>query len=274
MDELGFNKIAGAILATALGVMVLREVPHFFMHTDAPETPVYSVGAIDMGAGEEEAIDLPFPQQSWVDAMDADEGAKVFKKCQSCHNAEQGGANGTGPNLYGVVGSQTGHHPGFNYSTAMTSTGFDWTYEHMDAFLTKPAAHVKGTKMAFIGLKKEEDRAAVIEYLRIHADNPVPKPEAKAAPAPEEPTEMAEGESAEDANTEGATEGEGTASEESGADTNAQETTDNSEADSPVTDEEGQEVEASTEEPAADPSDPEETAGETSDEAADETPQE
>ena len=160
MDELGFNKIAGAVLATALGVMVLREVPHFFMHTDAPETPVYSVGAIEIASGEEEAIDLPFPQQSWVDAMNAEEGAKVFKKCQSCHNVEAGGANGTGPALYGVVGNQAGSHAGFNYSSAMSSVGYNWTFEELDGFLTKPAAHLSGTKMAFIGLKKEEDRAA------------------------------------------------------------------------------------------------------------------
>jgi|GEM_PF-135476 len=193
MDELGFNKIAGAILATALGVMVLREVPHFFMHTDAPETPVYSVGAIEMGSGDEEALDLPFPQQSWVDAMDADEGAKVFKKCQSCHNVEAGGPNGTGPNLYGVVGGPTAHKSDFNYSSAMASAGYDWTYEQLDGFLTRPAAHLSGTNMSFIGLKKEEDRAAVIEYLRVNAASPLPKPEAQAAPE-EEPTEMAEGE--------------------------------------------------------------------------------
>jgi len=232
MDELGFNKIAGAILATALGVMVLREVPHFFMHTDAPETPVYSVGAIEVASGDEEVKDLPFPQQSWVDAMNADDGAKVFKKCQSCHNAEQGGANGTGPNLYGVVGSPTGHHPDFNYSTAMTSTGYNWTFDELNAFLTKPAAHIKGTKMSFIGLKKEEDRAAVIEYLRIHADNPVPRPEAAAAPAPEEPTDMVE---------------DATGEETAAGD-------DTQKMDTPVEDENGKTVEASTEEPAADPS--------------------
>lgn len=237
MDELGFNKIAGAILATALGVMVLREVPHFFMHTDAPETPVYSVGAIDLGAGEEEAIDLPFPQQSWVDAMNADDGAQVFKKCQSCHNVESGGANGTGPGLYGVVGNPAGSHPGFNYSSAMSSVGYNWTYEELDAFLTKPAAHISGTKMAFIGLKKEEDRAAVIEYLRVNDSSPEPRPEAVAAPEPEEPTDMAEDMSAEGAEAEGAE-------------------AENSEA--AVTDESGETVESSTEESTVDPSESEE----------------
>ena len=239
MDELGFNKIAGAILATALGVMVLREVPHFFMHTDAPEVPVYSVGAIDLGSGEEEVLDLPFPQQSWVDAMDADEGAKVFKKCQSCHNVEAGGPNGTGPNLYGVVGGPTAHKSDFSYSSAMASAGYNWTYEQLDGFLTRPAAHLSGTNMAFIGLKNEEDRAAVIEYLRVNAASPIDRPEPKAAPEPEEPTEMVEGEEV------------------------------------PVVDEDGDVVEASTENPVADPTEPEnegeDTASTTEEAAGDET---
>ena len=172
-----------------------------------------------MGAGEEEALDLPFPQQSFVDAMDADEGANVFKKCQSCHNVEPGGPNGTGPNLYGVVGGPTAHKSDFNYSSAMNSAGYNWTYEQLNSFLTRPAAHLSGTNMSFIGLKKEEDRAAVIEYLRVNADSPLDRPEAKAAPAPEEPTEMAEGEEA------------------------------------PVVNEDGDVVEANVENPTADPTD-------------------
>lgn len=250
MDELGFNKIAGAILATALGVMVLREVPHFFMHTDAPETPVYSVGAIDLGVGEEEAIDLPFPQQSWVDAMNAEEGAQVFKKCQSCHNVEAGGANGTGPALYGVVGNQVGSHAGFNYSAAMASAGYDWTFEQLDGFLTKPAAHLSGTKMAFIGLKKAEDRAAVIEYLRVNDSNPVPRPEPVAAPEPEEPTDMAE---------------------EGSAETTDAETPDVENTETPVIDETGEAVEASVGDPTPDPTEAEDEAGEDETEDASET---
>lgn len=252
MDELGFNKIAGAVLATALGVMVLREVPHFFMHTDAPETPVYSVGAIEIASGEEEAIDLPFPQQSWVDAMNAEEGAQVFKKCQSCHNVEAGGANGTGPALYGVVGNQAGSHAGFNYSSAMSSVGYNWTFEELDGFLTKPAAHLSGTKMAFIGLKKEEDRAAVIEYLRVNDSNPEPRPEAVAAPEPEEATDMADDAS----------------SDPSGTDNVDVENTE-----TPVIDESGDAVEASVGDPIPDPTEAEDETSETdaSEEVTEET---
>lgn len=195
MDELGFNKIAAAVLATALGVMFLRELPHQLMHSNAPEVPVYSVGPIEV-ASSEDVVDLPFPQPEWVAAMDAEQGAKVFKKCQSCHKVEEGAANGTGPALWGVVGNPTGTHPGFSYSTAMTSTGYNWTFEELDAFLKKPAAHLKGTKMAFIGLKKAEDRAAVIEYLRINDSTPEARPVAvvmeTAEPVVEAPAETME----------------------------------------------------------------------------------
>jgi len=177
MDELGFNKIAGAVLATALGVMVLREAPHFFMHSDMPETPVYTVGPMEVETPGD-AEPLPFPQAEWVNAMDAERGAKVFKKCTSCHNAENGGANGTGPNLWNVVGASAGKHAGFKYSSAMAGSGLTWTYEDLDGFLKKPTKYLSGTNMNFVGLKKEADRAAVIEYLRVAADSPVARPEA------------------------------------------------------------------------------------------------
>lgn len=180
MDELGFNKIAGAVLATALGVMVLREAPHFFMHSDMPETPAYTVGPmISEESGDAEP--LPFPQPEWIAAMDAERGAKVFKKCTSCHNAENGGANGTGPNLWNVVGATAGKHAGFKYSGAMAGSGITWGYEELDGFLAKPTKYLSGTNMNFVGLKKEADRAAVIELLRVAADAPMDRPAAAVA---------------------------------------------------------------------------------------------
>ena len=180
MDELGFNKIAGAVLATALGVMLLREAPHFFMHSDMPETPAYSVGPIEVETtGETET--LPFPQPEWVAAMDATRGAKVFKKCTSCHNVDNGGANGTGPNLWNIVGATAGAKNGFKYSNALASSGITWSYEELDGFLAKPTKYVSGTNMNFVGLKKETDRAAVIELLRQAADTPVAQPAAAVA---------------------------------------------------------------------------------------------
>jgi len=189
MDELGFNKIAGAVLATALGVMVLREAPHFFMHTEMPETPAYSVGPIEVETTGE-AEPLPFPQAEWVAAMDATRGAKVFKKCTSCHNTDNGGANGTGPNLWNIVGAPAGAKGDFKYSGAMAASGLTWDYETLNDYLTKPTKYLSGTNMNFVGLKKESDRAAVIELLRQASDTPIAQPTAILAEAPaEDPAE-------------------------------------------------------------------------------------
>lgn len=184
MDDLGFNKIAGAVLATGLGMMILMKVPGVLMGNDS-EVIAYKVGALPTATADE-AEPLPFPQADWIAAMDATKGAKVFKKCQSCHNVDQGGPNGTGPALWGVVGADKGAHEGFSYSAALTNQDTNWNYEALDAFLAKPSAYAKGTKMNFVGLKKPADRAAVIEYLRLAAPTPLPRPEPAFAAAQEE----------------------------------------------------------------------------------------
>jgi cytochrome c len=99
-------------------------------------------------------------------AQDADKGAQVFKKCAVCHTIEQGGANKVGPNLHGVVGRKAGSVEGFNYSTAMKNANITWTPEELDKYLTDPKAAIPGNKMAFPGLKKDDERAAVIGYLQ------------------------------------------------------------------------------------------------------------
>ncbi|MEM7730226.1 MAG: cytochrome c family protein [Pseudomonadota bacterium] len=179
MDPLGNNKIFGAVLAAALAFMVIRMLPEIFLHTETPKVPAYIVGELEAGGGEEE-IELPFPQAEWVAAMDAERGARVFRNCTSCHVIEKGGPNGTGPGLWNVVGATKGTHAGFAYSEAMASRGTPWTFEDLDGYLENPKKWLPGTKMNFIGIRKESDRAAVIEYLRLAHDNPPPQPE----PAP------------------------------------------------------------------------------------------
>lgn len=182
MDDLGFNKVAGAVLATALGMLLLMKLPGVVMGGES-ETIAYKVGPIEVAGGAEEEIELPFPQADWVAAMDAAKGAKVFKKCKSCHNVEPGGPNGTGPALYGVVMNDKGAHEGYSFSTALAIPGEKWTYESLDKFLEKPSKYAPGTKMNFVGLKKPADRAAVIEYLRVADPAPSPRPEPKLAEA-------------------------------------------------------------------------------------------
>ncbi|MGJ8558904.1 MAG: c-type cytochrome [Litorimonas sp.] len=176
MDPLGTNKILAAFLGAALVFMMIRMLPDIFMDSHAPKVPAYIVGEL-ADSGEEEVVELPFPQADWVAAMDAERGAKVFKSCASCHNVDDGGPNGTGPGLWNVVGAPKGVHADFSYSDAMSNTGTSWTYEALDGFLEKPKNYLPGTKMNFVGIRKESDRAAVIEYLRLASSNPLPQPE-------------------------------------------------------------------------------------------------
>ena len=103
-------------------------------------------------------------------------GEKVFKKCAACHSIVKGGKNNIGPALYNVVGRDVGAVGDYKYSKALASYGKAWTFEELNGYLLKPAKWIKGTKMAFAGLRKEKDRASVILYLNQNSDNPLPLP--------------------------------------------------------------------------------------------------
>ena len=107
---------------------------------------------------------------------DVDHGAQIARQCQACHNFAKGGPNMVGPNLWGVVGGPHDHKADYAYSDAMKAFPGNWDYESINKFITKPQAYVPGTKMGFAGLKKVQDRADVIAWLRQQADSPVPLP--------------------------------------------------------------------------------------------------
>jgi len=98
-------------------------------------------------------------------AGDAAKGAKIFKKCKSCHTADEGGKNKSGPNLFGVVGRAAASVEGYKYSKAMKASGLTWDAATLNSFLKKPRKFVKKTKMSFAGIKKEKQRADLIAYL-------------------------------------------------------------------------------------------------------------
>ena len=111
-------------------------------------------------------------------AADATAGQSVAKKCKACHTFDQGGANKLGPNLWNIVNRQIAGTAGFKFSPALQGlSGETWTFEALDAFLTKPKDYAPGTKMSFGGLKKPEARANLIAYLRSLSDNPAALPE-------------------------------------------------------------------------------------------------
>jgi cytochrome c len=103
-------------------------------------------------------------------------GEKIFKKCAACHSITKGGKNNIGPALWNVVGRKTGAVTDYKYSKALASFDKEWTFEELNGYLIKPAKWIKGTKMAFAGLRKEKDRASVIKYLNQNSDSPVPLP--------------------------------------------------------------------------------------------------
>ncbi len=180
MDSRG-NVIAMMVLGAgivALGSSILSG--EMFSH-EKLEKPGYVVEGVEADAGAGPAV-AEIPIAVALTTADPAKGAEVFKKCASCHNVAQGGANGIGPNLWGIVGNKHAHSPTFAYSEGMAAMPGQWDFDALNSWLTKPSAYVKGTKMNFAGLSKVEDRANVIAYLNTQGSN-LPYPAAPAAGA-------------------------------------------------------------------------------------------
>ena len=179
MDSFEINKIVAAVLMVALLVIGIGKLSNVIFHVEKPKTPGYAVEIEEANTvsstteqAEEEKIDIA----SLMAMGDIALGEKVFKKCAACHSIVKGGKNNIGPALYNVVGRKTGAVTDYKYSKALASFEKEWTFEELNGYLTKPAKWIKGTKMAFAGLRKEKDRASVIKYLNQNSDNPIPLP--------------------------------------------------------------------------------------------------
>ena len=178
-----FNTIAGWVLFSGIVALGLNAVSERVFMANKPERPEkmgYPIeGVVEPGAAPQ--IDLG----TVLAAADPAAGQKVFQKCSSCHNADQGGPNGIGPNLYGTVGEPIGKgKAGYAFSSALSGHGGNWTYENLFDWLKSPAAFAPGTKMTFAGLSDPKDRANVIAYLKQQGGGPdYPAPAAPAADA-------------------------------------------------------------------------------------------
>lgn len=177
-DSFELNKIAGSVLAGVLLLFLIDAVGGAFVHTDHVEKQAFVPEGTEMfeagNGGPPKEVAAPVIESSvpLIAAADLEKGAKVFKKCAACHSVDAAKGNGTGPNLANVVGRATASADvGFGFSGALSGLGGDWGYEELDGFLRKPKEYAPGTKMAFAGLKKVSDRAAVIAYLRANTEN-------------------------------------------------------------------------------------------------------
>jgi cytochrome c len=191
--SLEFNKVAGAFLGTLTFVMGVGFVAELIFEQEPPEKPGFEVAAAEgeaqaEGGGEEAAAVEPIAVR--LAAADPAKGEGVAKACATCHDLSSANTNKAGPGLWNIVGRKPAGHEGFAYSPAMveySNTHAEWNWENLDHFLASPKAEVPGTKMGYAGVKKPDDRASLIAYLRTLSDSPLPLPAADAAPAAEAP---------------------------------------------------------------------------------------
>ena len=179
MDSFELNKIIAAVLMVALLVIGIDKISDIVFYVEKPKTPGYAVDeeqAITASTTISETVEEKIDIAALMAMGDLVAGEKVFKKCAACHSIVKGGKNNIGPALYNVVGRKIGIVEDYKYSKALSGYGKEWTFEELNGYLIKPAKWIKGTKMAFAGLRKEKDRASVILYLNQNSDNPLPLP--------------------------------------------------------------------------------------------------
>ena len=182
MDSFELNKIIAAVLLTVLIIIGIGKFTDLLFHVEKPKESAYKIEGLEIAStstvssGSEvkvvEAVDI----KALLAMGDLVHGEKVFKKCSACHMIASGGKNMIGPNLWSVIGRTAGSVNDYKYSKAMKAYGKEWTFEEMNSYLIKPQAYIKGTKMAFAGLRKEKDRASVILFMNSKSSSPKPLP--------------------------------------------------------------------------------------------------
>ncbi|MEM9631451.1 MAG: cytochrome c family protein [Pseudomonadota bacterium] len=181
MDSFTLNKAAGAVLMVLILTMGVGIVSDIIFKPTIPGQPGYEIVLESAPDATSEVAAVPEvePISERLIAAASTKGESVAKKCTACHTFEEGGANKVGPALWDIVGRKPGGVDGFRYSSAMTAYGEqnpEWTYEELDHFLASPKKLINGTSMGFAGLRKPEDRANIIAYLREMSGSPKPLP--------------------------------------------------------------------------------------------------
>ena len=179
MDSFEINKIVAAVLMVALLIIGIGKVSDMVFHVEKPKKPGYTIETEQTTSVAEltvedtkETVDIA----ALLAMGDITHGEKIFKKCAACHSINKGGMQKIGPALWNVVNRKVGSINEYKYSKALATYDKEWTFEELNGFLIKPAKWIKGTKMAYAGLRKEKDRASIIKYLNQNSDNPLPLP--------------------------------------------------------------------------------------------------
>jgi cytochrome c len=180
MDD-RFNTIAGWVLFAGIVALGSSIVAGEMFHSERPEKMGYPIAGVEQEGEGAAAAEQPI--EAYLAKADAAKGQQVFNKCMACHNADKGGANQLGPNLWDVIGEPIGQGKGFAFSDALSKKGGSWNWDNLSQWLSSPKAFAPGTKMTFAGLGNPEDRANVIAFLNSHSDAPKPLPAAPAQAA-------------------------------------------------------------------------------------------
>ncbi len=173
------NKIVVSVVLAVIIILGINKITDLIYFVEKPEKSAYQVASVNTEASTNASeANAEISETKNIMALfastSAADGEKVFKKCAACHSIEKGGKNKIGPALWGVLGRNAGTVSDYKYSKAMAAYGKSWSFEEMNGFLLNPKEWIKGTKMSFAGLKKENERAAVILYMNSNSDNPLP----------------------------------------------------------------------------------------------------
>jgi cytochrome c len=177
--SLEFNKFVAAPLVAGITFMLTGLVGGLIVHPKKLERSAIQIGEVAQpAAAAAPAAPALEPIAPMLAAANADNGrALAGRLCASCHNFAQGGPNGVGPNLWGIVGANHARQAGFNYSQANRALADKpWDYEALNAFIARPATAMPGTRMAFGGVNNAGQRADLIAYLRSLDTSPKPLP--------------------------------------------------------------------------------------------------